>query len=247
MANKNINARVALKHDVEANWITAGKNDFCPLAGEVIIFDPDDSCAMIRYKIGRWANNEKTELVNINDLPFEANLMYVEQQLTEEQKQVARENIGAGRTTLVVNDEEIEIYTPIGTQGSATGAEIFNDYYSNQASGEYSHAEGLSTEASGARSHAEGDTTHATAMASHAEGADTHAEGIASHAEGYGTCATGDYSHAEGYTSEASGDYSHAEGYHAVASDSYAHAEGEETTASGYDSHAEGYDSEASG
>ena len=95
MANKQINARVALKHDVEANWITAGENDFCPLAGEVIIFDPDDSCAMIRYKIGRWANSAKTELVNINDLPFEANLMYVEQQLTDEQKQVARENIDA--------------------------------------------------------------------------------------------------------------------------------------------------------
>ena len=74
MANKNINARVALKHDVEANWITAGENDFCPLAGEVIIFDPDDSCAMIRYKIGRWANEAKTELMNINDLPFESNV-----------------------------------------------------------------------------------------------------------------------------------------------------------------------------
>ena len=174
-------------------------------------------------------------------------IKFTEQQLTEEQKKVARENVGAGRTTLMVNDEEIEIYTPIGTQGSATGAELFNDYYYNQASGEYSHAEGFSTEAAGARSHAEGDTTHATAIASHAEGADTHAEGIASHAEGYGTCATGDYAHAEGYTSEASGDYSHAEGYHTTASESYSHAEGEETTASGCDSHAEGYSCHAQG
>lgn len=112
MATKNINARVTLKHDIEANWITAGKNDFCPLAGEVIIFDPDDSYAMIRYKIGRWANNEKTELVNINDLPFEANLMYVEQQLTEEQKKVARENIDAISVEIseTPKDGEILVY-----------------------------------------------------------------------------------------------------------------------------------------
>jgi hypothetical protein len=37
------------------------------------------------------------------------------QNLTEEQKQQARENIGAGKTTLIVGDEEIELYTPIGT------------------------------------------------------------------------------------------------------------------------------------
>ena len=95
MQTKELKGRIILKHDTAANWKTAGEKGFCPLANEIIMFDPDDSCAMIRYKIGRWANNEKTELVNINDLPFEANLMYVEQQLTEEQKQVARENIGA--------------------------------------------------------------------------------------------------------------------------------------------------------
>jgi hypothetical protein len=38
------------------------------------MFDPDDSCAMIRYKIGRWADDEKTQLTNINDLPFESNV-----------------------------------------------------------------------------------------------------------------------------------------------------------------------------
>lgn len=71
---KEIKGRVVLKHDTAANWKTAGDNGFCPLANEIIMFDPDDSCAMIRYKIGRWANNEKTELVNINDLPFESNV-----------------------------------------------------------------------------------------------------------------------------------------------------------------------------
>ena len=74
MATKQLNSRIVLKHDTAANWKTAGDNGFCPLANEIIMFDPDDSCAMIRYKIGRWANSAKTELVNINDLPFESNV-----------------------------------------------------------------------------------------------------------------------------------------------------------------------------
>lgn len=74
MATKEIKGRIILKHDTAANWKTAGEKGFCPLANEIIMFDPDDSCAMIRYKIGRWANEDKTVLVNINDLPFESNV-----------------------------------------------------------------------------------------------------------------------------------------------------------------------------
>ena len=145
MANKQINARVALKHDIEANWITAGENDFCPLAGEVIIFDPDNSCAMIRYKIGRWANSEKTELVNINDLPFEANLMYVEQQLTDEQKKVARENIGAISVEIgeTPKDGEILVYDATSNKLVNSGFTIdslkqwVKDYVNTYISTEY--------------------------------------------------------------------------------------------------------------
>lgn len=75
MANKQINARVALKHDIEQNWITAGENGFCPLAGEVIIYDIDNSengCSQYRYKIGRKDDNGN--LINIKDLPFESNV-----------------------------------------------------------------------------------------------------------------------------------------------------------------------------
>ena len=109
MQTKELKGRIILKHDTAANWKTAGEKGFCPLANEIIMFDPDDSCAMIRYKIGRWANNEKTELTNINDLPFEANLMYVEQQLTDEQKKVARENIeSASKNTVDILEGRIE-------------------------------------------------------------------------------------------------------------------------------------------
>lgn len=78
------------------------------------------------------------------------------------------------------------------------GAEIFNDYENNNASGNYSHAEGYRTQSSGNYSHA----------------------------EGYNAIASGDSSHAEGYETRASGDYSHAEGIHTKASSSFQHVQG---------------------
>lgn len=96
--------------------------------------------------------------------------------------------------------------------GSIVGAEIFNDYENNVATGNYAHAEGTETDAS--------------ADFSHAEGYLSGARGIGAHAEGYFTLAQGEYSHAEGYYSEAYGDYSH--------------VEGEDTIAKGYAQHVQG-------
>lgn len=96
--------------------------------------------------------------------------------------------------------------------GSIVGAEIFNDYENNVATGNYAHAEGTETDAS--------------ADFSHAEGYLSSARGIGAHAEGYFTLAQGEYSHAEGYYSEAYGDYSH--------------VEGEDTIAKGYAQHVQG-------
>lgn len=128
------------------------------------------------------------------------------------------------------------------------GAEIFNDYDKNIASGKYSHAEGNETIASGDYSHAEGgwDTT-ASGESSHAEGSSTTASGGSSHAEGSYATASGSYSHAEGNFTTASGIASHAEGDHTTASNSFSHAEGSWTTASGVGSHAEGDSTTASG
>lgn len=48
---KNINyARIQNKHDIEANWELAV--NFIPLAGELIIYDPDDTHDLPRIKIG---------------------------------------------------------------------------------------------------------------------------------------------------------------------------------------------------
>lgn len=70
------------------------------------------------------------------------------------------------------------------TYYAGAGAEIFNNYTSNKAVGNYSHAEG----------------NYSTAI------------GSVSHAEGYGTTASGNYSHAEGYSTKASSNYQHVEG-----------------------------------
>lgn len=104
--------------------------------------------------------------------------------------------------------------------------EIFNNYSSNIASGDYSHAEG--------------DLTSATSYASHAEGSRTSATGYGSHAEGESTQATSDYSHAEGYETIASGWASHAEGYESIAANYTSHAEGYSTLARSEYQHVQG-------
>lgn len=73
----------------------------------------------------------------------------------------------------------------VGWSGTGSYAEKFN-YVINEASGDYSHAEGQGTTASGYVSHTEGEGTTASGYFSHAEGSDTIAFGITSHAEGRG-------------------------------------------------------------
>lgn len=50
MAEKKIKSRVTQKHDTAANWAKAV--NFVPKAGEVIIYDPDDTFAYPRMKVG---------------------------------------------------------------------------------------------------------------------------------------------------------------------------------------------------
>ena len=81
MANKQINARVALKNDFEANWIIAGNNNFIPLKGEEILYnaETDDSPLPVgrtqhipynRRKIGDGKRN-------VNELPFEEEEQFI--------------------------------------------------------------------------------------------------------------------------------------------------------------------------
>ena len=58
---KTMKARVQHKHDIESSWLKA--TNFIPLAGEIIVYDPDENYDYPRIKIG---NGE----TNINSLPF---------------------------------------------------------------------------------------------------------------------------------------------------------------------------------
>lgn len=58
---KQINTRILQKHDLEENWLKA--QNFVPKAGELIIYDADESHLYPRIKIG---DGEKV----VNDLPF---------------------------------------------------------------------------------------------------------------------------------------------------------------------------------
>ena len=115
--------------------------------------------------------------------------------------------------------------------GEGTNSVLIGNIDQNNATGDYSVAEGSMTTASGDYSHAEGAGTTASGDQSHAEGAGTTASGINSHVEGAGTTASGGYSHAEGGGTTASGINSHAEGGGTTASGSSSHAEGELTIA----------------
>lgn len=168
---------------------------------------------------------------------------------------VVTESTADSHTISIFNRNEIvhkidEKYLPkissVGAEGTAEGAEIFNDYSYNEASGINSHAEGSNNTASSVASHAEGNGTTASGDCSHAEGAMTYARGNYSHAEGNGAEANGYVSHAEGGGAIASEQYSHAEGYFTTASGIASHAEGYHAIASGYISHAEGYRTMAS-
>ena len=148
-----------------------------------------------------------------------------------------------GNTYLAVATNELTLYsTSVGVKKISSNkiGEIFNNYSTNTASGQFSHAEGNGTTASNAASHAEGTVTTASGQFSHAEGRSTTASGYAAHTEGSSTAASGYASHAEGYETTASGQYSHAEGYNTTASGWYSHAEGEGTTASGGYQHVQG-------
>lgn len=66
MAQKQLNGRIALKHDLEVNWVAAAqRSNFTPNPGEVIIYDPDENHAQARIKIGDGVRN-------VEQLPFYA-------------------------------------------------------------------------------------------------------------------------------------------------------------------------------
>lgn len=138
-------------------------------------------------------------------------------------------------------------FTPIFIGVSKDKGEVFNDYVNNEATENYSHAEGNATKANGYSSHAEGTKGIATGAESHVEGYKCQAQGTHSHAEGGDTISKGQDSHAEGNKTIANGPNSHAEGNGGTATGNNSHAEGDRTNAEGANSHAEGQLNKARG
>ena len=173
-------------------------------------------------------------------------LLKTEQSLTDDELTQVRKNL-----KFIGKDVEGKTFTIDGTEYIASAnAEIFGDYTSNIAIGQWSIAEGSGTVAKGRASHAEGAMTQALSDGTHTEGYQTKATGFWSHAEGELTTVSSYASHAEGsYCTlpdgtkrygTAAGYASHTEGGGCHTTGSCSHAEGLATTASGAQSHVEG-------
>ena len=198
------------------------------------------------------ALQDNVEVVNALDsaISNKANtadvLLKAEQTLTDAELTQVRSNL-----KFIGKDVAGQTFTIDGTEVTASAnAEIFGDYTSNIAVGQWSIAEGSGTVAKGRASHAEGAMTQALADGTHTEGYQTKATGYWSHAEGELTVVSSYASHAEGsYCTlpngtkrygTAAGYASHIEGGGCHATGPCSHAEGLATTVSGAQSHAEG-------
>lgn len=82
----------------------------------------------------------------------------------------------------------------VGATNDASGNYSTAEGYGTISSGQFSHTEGYSTIASGATAHAEGDRTQAIGMVSHAGGQSTQAIGQASFVHGRDSIVNGNYS-----------------------------------------------------
>ena len=187
---------------------------------------------------GYYTKTEVDALIpDVGDFITEIPAEYVTETELNAKGYLTNESIGHGNLIGKTGSTQIDkngiIYT-------ISGAEIFNDYANNIASGDYSHAEGKTTTASGQHSHAEGWETVASGQDSHAEGQITTASGFCSHTEGAHTIASGENSHAEGCYTTASGNYSHAEGQRTTASGRHSHVQGKYNIADTVDEYGEG-------
>ena len=107
-------------------------------------------------------------------------LLKTEQTLTDEELTQVRKNL-----KFIGKDVEGQQFTIDGNTVTASpNAEIFGDYTTNIAVGQWSIAEGSGTVAKGSASHAEGIGTTANGSCAHSEGVYTIASGETQHVEG---------------------------------------------------------------
>ena len=126
---KTIQTRVQHKHETEANWLLA--TNFVPLAGEIIIYDPDPDnedpskrYSGIRVKIGDGETPvnslpfalDETDLRNlINDTKSAIENLTAVWWGTKAQWEEAKDNIATGTVVIITDDND----TAAGGSGSA--------------------------------------------------------------------------------------------------------------------------------
>ncbi len=182
-------------------------------------------------------------------------VLYVEQELTDDEIKQARKNIRVigestvGKTYAPYTVDEANNYEYIYDEPvtATAGAEVFNDYENNIATGAWSTAMGCKTQAVGNYSITNGWWTRADGQCSVGSGLLSRASGHFCHAEGTRTVASVNNAHSEGDMTVASGRQGHSEGQSTKASGFCSHSEGSATTSSGYYSHAEGWGTTAKG
>lgn len=135
---KTIQTRVQHKHDIEANWLLA--TNFVPLAGEIIIYDPDlDNEDLskrypgIRVKIGDGETP-------VNSLPFVLDETDLRNLITETNTAIenltsiwigtraqwkeAKNNIATGTVVIITDDNDIAADGSGDAEGGTTTAKL---------------------------------------------------------------------------------------------------------------------------
>lgn len=205
--------RIKHKHDIEANWSIS---NIMPLDGEIIIYDPDDTHATPRFKVG----DGKTAL---KDLPFvnngegggENNNFATEEFVTNitNELDLNKANVTdpefSGNLSMNAQGTTGFASASIGFACAATGSSSFATGMATNATGDCSHTEGTATKASGYAAHAEGANTQATDVGAHSEGFDTKALARGAHVEGEGTIANAIGQHVQGKYNIQSEDFVH--------------------------------------
>ena len=267
---KNISSRIINKHDIEANWDKA--INFIPKAGEIIVYDRDETYDYERIKIGDgetavvnlpfaivqpdWNQNDETALDYVKNRPFYTG---------ESVETLLVDNVE------VTFDDSMRVYNPFqiefieGDNYIVTwdGTIYECTAYIAEGPNTPSIGNGLIADVSGGANEPFFITVFNGDVMLFGSEAGTHtisikgmiskivkipkkylSDGASIGAYGIGANSEifNDYS-----DNIAFGYYSHAEGCRTTASEDCSHAEGYRTTASGRGSHAEGIDTTASG
>lgn len=242
MSEKNIQSRIINKHDTESNFLKA--TGFIPKAGELVVYDKDDTHDYERLKIGDgvtvvsslpfasstndYTTDEKTKLAGIEE---GANKTIIDGELSSTSTNPVQNKIVTGEINSIktlVGDTSVAEQITSALSGIEPGAEAnvqVNWTEADTSSDAYILNKPAISAGSASASIQEGWGTTASAEGAHAEGYESIASGHGSHAEGRST-ASGDKSHAEGYFSVASGDYSHSEGFRTIAKGDNQHVQG---------------------